>query len=153
MEVFMAFNVFGLILLIFGIIFAGIGIMLLIHHKRQEKEFSENGIHVSATIKNVWTTGAGKNRRWHVSVVFYTKDNTEIITELSETSSGMKIGESINIKYHKEDPYNVFVENAVITNILMVIFCVIGFLLITIGLFVMLKSAPLTDVTFYTVNE
>ena len=135
----MDFNVLGLILLVFGIIFAGIGIILPIHRKKLEREFSENGIDVTATVNNVWRTGAGKNWRWHVSVVFYTKDNTEIITELTEASTRMKIGDSINIKYHKEDPYNVFVESAVITNILTVIFCIIGFSVIGIGLFVMLK--------------
>ncbi|MCL2763086.1 MAG: hypothetical protein FWD36_07785 [Treponema sp.] len=134
----MAVDVFGLIPLIFGIIFAGIGIALPIHRKKQEKEFNENGIPVTAVINNVWRTGSGKNWKWHVSVVFKTKDNEEIITELSETSTRMKKGQYIDIKYHKNDAYNVYVESAVVTNVLMIIFCTIGFAAIGLGLYGML---------------
>ena len=117
------------IMMIVGIGFTAAGITVGLVGAKEKNEFNENGIPVNARIQRLEeytrkTTDGETTKDYEVYVSFVTKDNEEIITRLNYYGSTMRVGQSLEILYHKDDPYYIYIDK--ISNLSIILFFVFG---------------------------
>jgi len=125
----------GFMLILMGIMFTAGGTGIGYLGITERNEFKINGISATAIIYDIeyYISGTGENRSQsaNVHIVFYTENNEEIQTLLNEYNSSMRIGQEIEITYHKDNPHNVNVGNSfVILMIISVVFSLVGIALL-----------------------
>jgi len=104
-----------IIMMLVGVGFTVAGLAAGWYGTTEKNEFKENGVPVTARIHNLEeytskTSDGNTTTSYNVYVSFVTRDNEEIITKLNYYSSSMRVGQSIDIMYHKDYPYNIFSE-------------------------------------------
>jgi len=120
--------IFGAMLMVMGLIFAAVGTGVGWQGIYDKKDFEENGIPVTALVHDLQEytrkTSRGTTSGTYVFVIFTTENGDERITQLDQGSSSMRIGQKIDIKYHRYNPSKVYTEGSIKTNI--AVFAVFG---------------------------
>jgi len=120
--------IFGIMLMIMGLIFTGVGTGVGWQGVYDKKDFDENGIRVTAQIHDFQEytrkTSSGTTRGTHVFIIFTTENGEERITQLDHYSTSMRIGQNIDIMYHRYNPTRIYTEGSIKTNI--AVFAIFG---------------------------